>query len=292
MHPNSAVPAKGVLEIGGSHVTAARVHPADWAVEIVQRTTLDPHAPADVLVADLAAAGQAVLSEGLTLAMPGPFDYEAGVAWYRGVEKFDALYGVDLRARLATALDLPGTALRFVNDAEAFAVGEWTAGTTQGRSSCVGVTLGTGVGSAFLRDGKAVRTGSDVPPNGELFRVVPPIEDKMSHRAIVGAYTRATQGTASEPKAGESFGVREIADRARAGEAEAIHVLDGAFTALAEALAPWARAFGVEAVVLGGSISGAFDLARPAFESALGLGVPVTVTADTETSALIGAAAR
>lgn len=274
----------GVLEIGGSHVTAARVRPSGWSVEIVARSALDPHAPADQLVADLATAGRAVMTDGLRLAMPGPFDYEAGVAWYQGVEKFDALYGVDLRARLAEALDLPGTALRFVNDAEAFAIGEWTAGTTQGRTSCVGVTLGTGVGSAFLREGEAIRAGSDVPPNGELFRVMPPIEDQMSHRAIVAAYERAT---------GEELpGVREIAERAESGEREANQVLDAAFIALAEALSPWLKSFGAEAVVLGGSISGAFDLIHSAFEAALGVPIPVTVTPNTEHSALVGAAAR
>lgn len=271
-----------MLEIGGSHVTAARVRQSDWSVEIVARSSLDPHAPADQLVADLAAAGRAVLTDGLRLAMPGPFDYTAGVAWYQGVQKFDALYGVDLRARLAEALDLPGTALRFVNDAEAFAVGEWTAGTTRGRTSCVGVTLGTGVGSAFLREGKAIRAGSDVPPNGELFRVTPPIEDHMSHRAIVAAYERAT---------GEELpGVREIAERAESGQRQAIDVLNTAFIALAEALSPWLKSFGAEAVVLGGAISGAFDLTRPAFEAALGIPIPITVTANTEHSAIVGAA--
>ena len=48
----------------------------------------------------------------------------------------------------------------------------------------------------------------------------------------------------------------------------------------------WLERFGVTKTVLGGSISGAFDLVATAFDS------PVSATKDTEHSALIGAAAH
>ncbi len=59
-----------------------------------------------------------------------------------------------------------------------------------------------------------------------------------------------------------------------------------AFGVLAAALKPWLEWFGVTKVVLGGSISGAFDIVREVFD------VEVAATEDTEQSALIGAAAH
>ena len=43
----------------------------------------------------------------------------------------------------------------FVNDAEAFGLGEWRAGAARGRRRAVAITLGTGVGSVFVADGGA-----------------------------------------------------------------------------------------------------------------------------------------
>jgi glucokinase len=264
-----------VLEVGGSHVTAAVVVPGSWQVEALRRTPLDSRTSAEEIVAQLArAASQLPLDHGLALALPGPFDYETGIAWYRGVEKFDSLYGHDLGKSLRDLLDLDRVV--FVNDAEAFAVGEWTAGTLQGLDRCAGVTIGTGIGTAFLLNGRVVRTGDTVPPGGELYRTTyrgKPLEDWISARAILAAY-------------GEAPGVKEVADAARAGDTRAHQVLLDAFTVLDEALTPWLDRFGATRVVLGGSISGAFDLVQQLFD------FDVTVTEDTEHAAIVGTAAR
>lgn len=264
-----------VLEVGGSHVTAAVVTPGSWEVGSLQRTPLDSRTSAEEIVAQLArAASELPLANGLALALPGPFDYATGVAWYRGVEKFDSLYGHDLGRSLRDALGIDRVV--FVNDAEAFAVGEWTTGTLQGLARCCGVTIGTGIGTAFLVDGRVVRSGDTVPPGGELYRTSlhgKPLEDSISARAILAAY-------------GDAPGVKEIADAARAGEKHAHQVLVEAFTALSDALTPWVDRFGVTRAVLGGSISGAFDLVSQVFP------FDVTVTKDTEHSAIIGTAVR
>lgn len=269
-----------VLEIGGSHVTAAVVSPGKWAVETVDRTKLDSQSTAGKILAQLtAAADRLPLANGLAVALPGPFDYETGIAWYRGVDKFDALYGHDLGKSLRELLKLER--IVFVNDAEAFSVGEWAAGTLRGLQRCVGVTIGTGIGTAFLLDGRAVRTGDSVPPGGELYRTSfegLPLEDWISARAILREYFHH----AAEE---DGIGVREIAERARTGSDVAREVLLGAFEVLAEALTPWLERFGATRVVLGGSISGAFDVVEEVFP------FDCSVTADTEHSALIGAAA-
>ncbi|TCO34661.1 glucokinase [Kribbella steppae] len=271
-----------VLEVGGSHVTAAVVSSDTWAVNVVERADLESQKAAEVVLGQLATAARKLpLAKGLAVALPGPFDVETGIAWYRGQGKFDNLYGYNVGESLRDLLDLEQ--ILFMNDAEAFAVGEWTAGEVRGIDRCVGVTIGTGIGTAFLADGWVVREGETVPPGGELYRTSydgKPLEDWISARAILRAYFDRT-GT-EEPE----IGVKEIAERARGGADNARDVLLEAFGVLAAALTPWLERFGVTKVVLGGSISGAFDIVRKVFD------VEVEATQDTEHSALIGAAAH
>lgn len=269
-----------VLEIGGSHVTAAVVAPGTWDVTEVDRAKLESQEAAGVVVEQLAETARKLpLANGLAVALPGPFDFATGVAWYRGQGKFDQLYGFNLGEALSSELGIDR--LLFMNDAEAFAVGEWTAGEVRGVERCVGVTIGTGIGTAFLADGRVVREGDTVPPGGELYKTTyagKPLEDSISARAILRRY--------AESAGAEAPGVKEIADQARAGDTTALAVLQAAFTDLADALKPWLDRFGVTHTVLAGSISGAFDLVQSALD------FPASATKDTEHSALIGAAAH
>ncbi|MGW1347046.1 ROK family protein [Kribbella sp. NPDC002412] len=271
-----------VLEVGGSHVTAAVVTADTWAVNVVERADLESQKAAEVVMDQLAAAARKLpLANGLAVALPGPFDFATGVAWYRGQGKFDNLYGYNVGDSLRDLLNLDQ--ILFMNDAEAFAVGEWTAGEVRGLARCVGVTIGTGIGTAFLADGHVVREGATVPPGGELYKTSydgRPLEDSISARAILRAYFAWTGR--EEPE----IGVKEIAERARGGAEDARGVLLESFGVLAAALTPWLERFGVTKVVLGGSISGAFDIVREVFD------FEVAATEDTEHSALIGAAAH
>jgi glucokinase len=270
-----------VLEVGGSHVTAASVRPGGWEVEVAERAALDSKGSAEAIVAELTAAAQKLpLASGLVVALPGPFDYEAGVAWYQ-LDKFAALHGQDLGALLRESLSVQRVV--FLNDAEAFSVGEWTAGELRGEDRCVGVTIGTGIGSGFLDDGRVVRTGDTVPPGGELYRTDlrgKPLEEWISARAILRLYAERAGRLPSD------WGVKEVAEHARGGDEIARKVLLETFGVLAEALAGWLHRFGASRVVLGGSISGAFDVVESVFP------FHATATADTEHSAILGAAAH
>ena len=119
------------------------------------------------------------------MALPGPFDFATGVAWYRGQDKFDQLYGFNLGESLRAELTLDR--LIFMNDAEAFAVGEWTAGEVRGVERCV-ASPSARHRYGVPRDGRVVREGETVPPGGELYRTSydgKPLEDSISARAIL-----------------------------------------------------------------------------------------------------------
>jgi glucokinase len=300
-----AAPAVPVVEVGGSHVTAALVGPGGNPPEVRNLITapLDPAASADMLldvVLSCARGLDAPAGARWGVAVPGPFDYAAGVAWYRGVAKFDALYGVDVGRRLRDGLGSEMAAeLVFLGDAEAFALGEWVFGAGHLARRILGVTLGTGVGASFLDGGVAVVDGPDVPPAGraDLLTVDDrPLEESVSARAIVARYARA---------GGPPSSVAAIAERARGGEARAGEVLDEAFGILGEALAPWVASFGAQVVVVGGAMVRSWDLIAAPLRRGLDAGIkggPTDGTAgpqpmlmpatNVEHAALFGAAYR
>jgi glucokinase len=274
-----------VLEIGGTHVTAAAVDPSDWRVESSTRYSLDADASADALIQRFFRAGNALRARaGATwgIAMPDPFDYARGIGLFEGVGKFTALRGVDVGDALRSRLrGRPA----FLNDADAFLLGEWAAGAAVGAGRCVGITLGTGIGSAWLVDGQVVDPG--VPPGGRIHRLSiggEPLEDVVSRRAMRRAFAAAGGDPAAD--------VREIADQARAGSRLARGVLDAAMTALGRVVGRCTAGFRADLLVIGGSMSASWDLFEPAFRAgALGNGLPrIEIAADSERAPLIGAA--
>src|ERR1035438_3387389 len=90
---------------------------------------------------------------GIGFAMPGPFDYAAGIALFtKGVVKYQNLYGINVSERIRELLALPaGLDLRYMNDATAFGVGEAWLGEASGVNRSISITLGTGLGSALDR---------------------------------------------------------------------------------------------------------------------------------------------
>lgn len=274
-----------VLEIGGTHVSAASVDPANWRVEQTTRFSLDADAAADALLDRMGRAGNALRAPaGATwgVAMPDPFDYARGIGQFEGVGKFTALRGVDVGDGLRRWLH---GRFAFLNDADAFLLGEWAAGAAQGARRCAGITLGTGVGSAWLVDGQIADPG--MPPGGRIHRMTigaQPLEDVVSRRAIRRAYTQA----GGDPDAD----VREIADAARGGSPIARRVLDDAMSALGRVVGRCCAGFRAELLVVGGSMSASWDLLEPAFRAgALGDALPRVVLAkDPDAAPLVGAA--
>ncbi|HEY9355405.1 MAG TPA: ROK family protein [Arthrobacter sp.] len=304
-----------VLEIGGTHVTAALVrHTAGaWqaVTDSVVRGDLDAHAPAGALLDALAAAADSLGSSHngrWGVALPGPFDYANGIARYEHVGKFEQLQDVDVRAGLAERLGPGLKDIRFLNDADAFGIGEVALGAAGHSRRAVCITLGTGVGSSFLADGVPVKTGADVPPDGSCYLLQyrgRPLEDTVSRRAIRRAYAEAAgaAGAASESvgRVGEvpdggTPDVREIAEACRNGDAVAAAVLADAFAAVGEAAGPYLGRFGAEVLIVGGSMAGSWDIVEPAIRKGLAaaaprLGaLPLRKAERTEEAGLIGAA--
>jgi glucokinase len=272
------------LDLGGTHVSAATVDVGSASVVSASRVReeLPAGAGRDDLLGRIRAVAIAVRSgrvEAAGVAVPGPFDYDRGICLLE--HKLESLFRVDLRAELASALSLPLHTVRFLNDAEAFLLGEWWAGAARGHDRAMGITIGSGLGSAFLEHGSIVRDGGRVPPGGELYRVPfrnAPVEERISRGALLARYEA------------EGIEVVEIARRARAGEQRARDAFDALSTDLADFLRPWLAAFAPSCLVVGGSIARSWDLLERrlrALEADLAVLTPAEHIDD---AALLGAA--
>jgi glucokinase len=281
----------GALDIGGTHVTAGRVDLTAGSVEPRSRirVSLSAAGARSDPVAAISRAASSIARPDihrLGVAVPGPFDYPAGVS--RIAHKLQGLYGVDLRAELCGALGLRDpTAVGFLNDAEAFLLGEWWAGAARGHARAVGITLGTGLGSAFLADGRIVRTGPGVPPGGALYELPfrgAPVEQTISRRGLLARYGARTE---------DGIDVEEVAARARADDRPARRALEDLARALGEFLTPWLRSFEPGCLVVGGSIARSWELLEGGLCSelqAIESIETVTVAARLDDAPLLGAA--
>jgi glucokinase len=277
----------GALDIGGTHVTAGRVKLASASVEARVRVPLAPRGTHGELVTAIREAAKTALDvEHVGVAVAGPFDYARGVGTIS--HKLTGLYGVDLRRELTDAFGLSEPdAIAFLNDADAFLLGESWAGAARGHARAVGVTLGTGLGSAFIERDQIVHSGPLVPPDGALWTLSfrgAPVEEWISRRALLRRY-----GSDS----GTELDVEQVAERARAGDEKARRVFDAFAADLAEFLTPWLRSFAPSCLVVGGSIARAWDLLEPGLHKALApveQVVAVVVAANIDDAPLLGAA--
>src|SRR5688500_622149 len=160
---SSELPFIGV-DIGGSHITAAHVDCNTYRVidSTLKRERVASMDDAEVILQSWVKALSALIikssEETITIgiAMPGPFDYEQGISLMKGMQKYDSLYGMNIREILAERLGIPGEHITFINDAEAFLRGELASGAASDFERAIGVTLGTGLGSTSNCKGETV----------------------------------------------------------------------------------------------------------------------------------------
>ncbi|MEN8229964.1 MAG: ROK family protein [Bacteroidota bacterium] len=282
------------VDVGGSHVTSAVINLDDNAVlsETLSGRDVDTSAEADVIIRSWAEAIIESMAKspepvtGIGMAMPGPFDYSKGIALFRGLPKFNKLYGLNVSQALQTELNTP-MPIRFMNDASAFAVGEAFAGSGKGFNRLMAITLGTGFGSAFLQEGIPVIEREDVPELGCVYHL--PYKD-----GIVDEYfsTRWFVGRYEELTGKQVKGVKSIADLAGSDEV-AKALFDEFGSNLGTLLSPWFKKFKVEALIAGGNISRAWPLFGGTFDLALkneNVDIVTAVSELKEHAALLGSA--
>ena len=277
------------LDVGGTSVKSALVAPGGHVIGGPVITPIDSSGRAESILGTFAHVisshlGEAQTSDllGIALGFPGPFDYAAGICLIEGVEKYGAICGVNMRDALRTRLNLGDLPILFRNDAEAAVVGEARYGAGRNYRRLIGVTLGTGCGSAFLVDGVPVTSGPGVPPNGWLYPVLfrgLRADDAFSRRGLEARLRSACVAAVDVTKAAAAARVRDPAAR---------QVFEAFGADLGIFLDSFAVAFAAEAVLVLGRIAGAIDLFGPPLCQALS--VPALPGERGPDAALLGAA--
>ena len=254
-----------VYDVGGSHIAAAACRDETLRLGQIASALHTEGQTADEFISLVFSLGREAAGDaqicGAELAMPGPFDFDAGVSWMQ--HKLPFLYRLDLRKGIAERFGLQPEQVRFVHDSAAFLLGEINAGAAQGAQRAIGITLGTGIGSAFAVDGRLVTDGEGVPPGGEIWNLpyaAGTVEDSISGRAIRGFYERRTNKLAE---------AADIAANA-ANDKAASAAFDEFGSHLGTVLRIVGEDFRPDVVVLGGGISRSAALFLPAVLHAFG----------------------
>lgn len=209
------------------------------------------------------------------ICMPGPADYASGAC--QMAHKFAAIRDFPMKPWLEARL--PGTEVSFLHDGVAFMLGEAISGEARGCGCAAGVMLGTGLGFALCRNGRVLVRPTRTPAHplwcapwrGGV------AEDFVSGRSLRRQWAE---------RGGEPLDVREIALRARGGDARAKALFSDAGRTLGEMLSAHLKGIPVEKIVVGGQIARSWDLFAPAFREACA--IPAVPSRRVASAALYG----
>ena len=277
------------LDVGGMTITSGIVARNGVIIGEILDTPANSRGDAETILATFAGIVREHLAQigvsewlGISFGFPRPFEYDTGVARITGLGKFDALYGVNIADDLRSRVDIGERPIRFRNDAEAAIIGECKYGAGRGFSRVIGITLGTSMGSSFVRDGVRVTRGPGIPTGDFLFRE-PALDlradDVFSQRGLELLLARF----------GITPDVPAAAELARDYDLVALSVFQEFGASLGQFLHPYAKKFGAQAILVLGGIANAFDLFGPLLKEALT--IPAIPGERPEDAALLGAAA-
>ena len=251
------------VDIGGSHITVAlidthqrKVLPKSW-----RRLNVDSQSSADNIVTtwcnaieeSLQTATGAVLDIGI--AMPGPFDYTNGISFMQHQNKYDALYGLNIKEILARKLQVSKERIVFTNDAACYLQGEMYGGVAKDYSRVIGLTLGTGLGSAIALNGFV--EDADLWCSAFKEGIA---EDYLSSRWFVKRFLELSGETVADVKALVQKTEKDL---------QAQKVFEEFGANMGNFLLPHIKQHQLQMVVLGGNIAHAFPLFAKSLQGVL-----------------------
>ncbi|MCT2409925.1 ROK family protein [Chryseobacterium antibioticum] len=272
------------IDIGGSHITMAQVDPEKR--EIISSTYVREHVDsfglremifsAWISAIEKVAVDLAKKDLLIGIAMPGPFDYENGISLMQQ-GKFIDIYQVNIKKELAERLLISPDQIHFLNDAGAFLEGEVFGGCVQDYSRIFGVTLGTGLGTAFY-DGEVASDEDlwDSPFKDSI------CEDYLATRWFVNHYYALT---------GEKIsGTKDLLDKPEEIQNK---MFDDYADSFAEFIVKYVKNYDPEVLVIGGNIAKVYPYFKKRLNQHLEehkINLPIKISAIFEDAAILGAA--
>jgi glucokinase len=260
------------VDLGGTKLAAGIVD-RDGAV-VRETTSPTVHESQEELLAALDRAIAGLLVDGVDavgVGVPSTIDQTTG----RAVSSVNVpLADVDLRDDLSARFDVP---VAIENDANAAAVAEHRFGAGRGTRHMIMITLGTGIGGGLILDGRLYRGA--VGAAAELGHITLDLDGPRCQGFCpgLGHFEVLTSGTAAGALATRIAGERPdgglaragaargridaklVSELARAGDPDALEVLDTIGSRLGVALADFVNIFNPEAIVIGGGFAQAGD---------------------------------
>jgi glucokinase len=240
---------------------------------VVDSEILPPHSRlADDMIAALVNRLSNVPVRAVGLSLPGFVDRDFGSRELPG--KLPGMSGRNLVAEVGGMVGVPVTCL---NDGQAAAIGEWRAGAGRGHDDLLVVTLGTGVGSGVVLDGRPLSGGRlgvgngvghwsfDVNGDRCLCGNIGCPETRISGPAMVAAaraHLERGVPSALTSRIGD-LRFETIAAAAADGDALATALIDRFIRDLGVTLASGVQAYSAEAVVVAGGMATAMGAYAP-----------------------------
>ncbi len=288
------------VDIGGSHISSAAVNGNDFV--IIPGTyfsgSVDSKASKEIIIkkwADTINKTIEIIQQkfdysltgtiGIAFSMPGPFQYETGIAMFEGNDKYESLYNVSVSTELLKFLIIQNVSFRFLNDASCFGVGGSLQKESEGYNNIVAITLGTGFGAAFLDHKLPITQGDKVPHNGCLWDK--PFQENIadnyfSTRWFLNQYENTTGYRLTD-------GVKEIASIENYSTAK---IFEDFADNLCEFLAGYLKDFNADLLIIGGNIAKSNRLFLSKFQQNLkdkNIELSISIIENTEQTSILGA---
>ncbi|UJH92864.1 hypothetical protein LZ575_10860 [Antarcticibacterium sp. 1MA-6-2] len=158
MKINKTRPVTIGVDIGGSHVSCAALNHETYKPIPGSLFTgkVDSKASKDSILRQWSEVINKVLLKveneeisGIGIAMPGPFNYDRGIALFKTNDKYETLYNVSIVQELPKFITLPQLPIRFLNDASSFGIGGGLQYNLGANTRIIALTLGTRFWSSF-----------------------------------------------------------------------------------------------------------------------------------------------
>ena len=266
------------MDIGGSKVAIAAVTPEG---QILARAGMPTQAErgfddgvrrilslADQVMAQAQRPRRALRAIGM--GCPGPLDPAQGII--DNPYTLPTWEKVDILRPLRSHLGVPAA---LENDADAAAMGEIWLGAGQGARSVAMVTVGTGIGGAWIIDGQIYRGAGGAHP--EIGHQCIDPSGPPCYCGIRGCWESLASGSAIAASARDRMpdraqdldGAAAVIALARAGHPVAQEVIARAAHALALGIFTLVNLYVPDVVVLGGGVMDAYDLFEPAIRQVI-----------------------
>ena len=229
------------IDLGGTNIRVGKV--CEGSVECHHARRIPSDAQEEQVLEAIFRAIETTMDDEITAigcGVPSVVDIETGIV--HAVENIPSWREVPLKDKLEKRFGLP---VRVNNDANLFALGELHFGRGRGVRNMVGMTLGTGLGTGVIIDGR-LYCGANCGA-GEI--------GSIPYRE--GALENYCSGEFFEREAGAMGEV--IFERARQGDAKALQLFAAYGYELGQAVMTVLYAYDPELVVFGGSVSQGFS---------------------------------